>query len=94
MGEEFTVTLAYPGPFVVGDLIEIQGAMNAYWNTRAEVLSVSGTFLTLRPASWWNLLRSHFHSRVWLPLRWAFADAYLELCDIWDEAKTDWRSTS
>lgn len=87
------VTTAYPSPLIAGDIIEIQGSMNAPWNTRLEVLSVrSGNFLTLRPVTLWALLRTHFRS-AWQKFRWAVDDAYLELCDLWDEAKEDWRKT-
>jgi hypothetical protein len=85
-----TISVAYAGPFVAGDLIEIQGCVNDLMNTRAEILSVRGTFLTMRQASSWNLLRDHLRS-AWLQFRWSIDDAYFELCDIWDEAKEDWR---
>jgi hypothetical protein len=90
--DSITLTTLYPGPCVAGDVIEIQGLMNDYLNTRYEVIEVRSTVLTVRRASLWNLLRDQLRS-AWLRLRWQIDDAYLELCDIWDEAKTDWRQT-
>jgi hypothetical protein len=93
MDGEFTVTASGFYGFGVGDLIEIQGAVNDQFNTQAEIVAVcSGGLLVMRRPSHWSFLRSHFR-RAWLEFRWKVGDAYLELCDIWDEAKTDWRST-
>jgi hypothetical protein len=85
---DFTVTTAYPSQFISGDIIEIH---NDYMNIRAEIVSVRQTVLHLHAASWWTLLRNHFWN-AWLKFRWFVDDAYLELSDIWDEAKADWRS--
>jgi hypothetical protein len=90
MEDAVTITTGYPGPFLSGDIIEIQGA--DYLNARYEVIEVRSTLLTLWPASPWRLLRQWLW-RSWLTLRLAIDDAWFELCDILDEAKADWRRT-
>ena len=54
--------------------------------------AVRGSLLILRSPSLWYLLGIHFH-QAWLKFRWAFADARLELSEIWEQAKADWKRT-
>ena len=94
--EDLIVEIAYPSlypsPFVAGDLVEIQGAINANLNTQYEILSVQAASFTLRQPSIRRLLLDELRS-VWLRLRWFLDDAYLDLYHAWDEAKADWRQT-
>ena len=86
------VDTMYPSPFVPGELIDIQGAINDQINMQCEIVSVAAQVLTVRPATLRNLLLRHVYYYVWRSLRWAIEDAYFEFSELWDEAKEDWRT--
>ena len=75
-----------------GDVIELQGCINSHFDKAFEIVAVRGSLLILRSPSLWYLLGIHFH-QAWLKFRWAFADARLELSEIWEQAKADWKRT-
>lgn len=89
--ETVSITTAYPTGFFGGEIIDIQGCINDDLNLQYEIVACQHSVMILRQPTMWGLLRAHLRG-AWLEFRWKVGDAFCELCDIWDEAKEDWRS--